>query len=105
VTDPRLFTPVVPAFEVRSAGGGQRSIRVRAPDARRVELMGDFTQWQVVSLVRLPDGTWSVTLPLAPGTYRMNIRVDGGAWGVPPGVPALSDDFGGVVGVLNIEGT
>lgn len=105
VTDPGLFTPVVPAFEVRSAGAGQRSIRVRAPDARRVELMGDFTQWQVVSLVRLPDGTWSVTLPLAPGTYRMNIRVDGGAWGVPPGLPALSDDFGGVIGVLNIEGT
>ena len=104
VTDPRLFTPVVPAFEVRAAGAGQRSIRVRAPDARRVELMGDFTQWQVIPLERQPDGTWSVTLSLSPGAYRMNIRVDGGAWGVPPGVPALSDDFGGVVGVLNIEG-
>jgi hypothetical protein len=65
--------------------------------------MGDFTEWQPVALGRTADNTWMVTLPLSPGTYRMNLRVDGGPWGVPPGATPLADDFGGMVGVLRIE--
>lgn len=103
VIDRWLLTPVVATFDVDSSGAGQRTFRVRAPGARTVELIGDFTQWQAVRLGQLSDGSWSVTLPLGPGVYRMNVRVDNGPWGVPPGVPALTDDFGGVVGVLYIE--
>jgi len=97
--------PVVPEFEVRRAAGGGREVRVRAPDARRVEIMGDFTDWRPVALapVRGQAGRWRVVLPIAPGTHRMNLRVDDGAWGVPPGLPALGDDFGGVVGILTVQ--
>jgi hypothetical protein len=67
-----------------------------------VELIGDFTGWQPVPLTRLPDGTWSVTLTVDAGLHRMNVRVDDGPWGVPVGLTAVGDDFGGTVGVLEI---
>lgn len=88
-----------PEFEVRPEGPGWRRIRVRAAGASRVELMADFTDWRVVPL--RPDGDrWVVGLPLEPGVYRINLRIDGGAWTAPPGLPLLSDEFGGTVGIL-----
>jgi hypothetical protein len=92
---------VVPAFEVRTVAGNRRLVRLRAPQARTVELMGEFTDWRPVALHR-SGSDWTATLTVAPGTYRMNLRIDGGAWAVPPGVTVLEDDFG-VVGILRIE--
>ncbi|NUQ19946.1 MAG: hypothetical protein HOQ09_03200 [Gemmatimonadaceae bacterium] len=91
---------VVEDFEVRALGGGQRLVRVRATAARRVEISGDFTSWQPVTLESLGDGWWTTTLPIGAGTYEMNVRVDGGAWLAPPGLTTLADEDGGVVGVL-----
>ena len=51
----------------------------------------------------LGAGTWEARLPLAPGVYRVNLRVDGGPWIVPPGLPSVVDEFGGAVGILTIE--
>lgn len=90
----------VSRFELRAGTGDQRTIRLRAPSARRVEIVGDFTHWQPVSLSPAGDGWWTVTLPIVAGTYEANIRVDGGAWLVPPGATALADEDGGVVGVV-----
>jgi hypothetical protein len=42
-------------------------------------------------------------LRLAPGTYRINLRIDGGAWEELPGYPTARDEFGGVVGVIVVE--
>jgi hypothetical protein len=101
----RLTLPerVVPAFEVRTISGHRRLIRVRAPGARTVELMGDFTGWMPVILERSERGSaeWALLRSIPPGIYRLNLRVDGGAWGVPPGITALNDDFG-PVGILKI---
>ncbi|OGT95496.1 MAG: hypothetical protein A3I79_01580 [Gemmatimonadetes bacterium RIFCSPLOWO2_02_FULL_71_11] len=79
-------------------------LRVRALGARVVEVAGDFTDWQAVPLVADADGTWSLAEPLGPGTYRLNLRVDGGAWSVPAGLAAERDDFNGVVGILVVGG-
>jgi hypothetical protein len=98
-----LHRPVVPSFEVLTRGPARRTFRVRAPDAHRIEVMGDFSQWKPIALEPLGGGRWEVTLPLGPGTYRMNLRVDGGLWLVPPGVLAVADGFGGVVGLLRVE--
>ncbi len=87
-------------FELRSGNGDQRMIRVRAPSARRVEIIGDFTGWQPVSLTSAGNGWWTVALPIAAGTYEANLRVDGGGWLVPPGTTALADEEGGVVGIV-----
>jgi hypothetical protein len=95
--------PGITAFQVRETSGNQRTLRIDAPSASNVELNGDFTNWQPVRLTRGSDGWWSVTLPIAPGTYQVNIRVDGGRWIAPPGLLTSRDEFGGMVGILTIE--
>ena len=98
-----LARPLVPAFQITTASGLDRLIRVHAPAASSVEIMGDFSEWRPIPLVKGTGGDWTVVVTMPKGTHRMNLRVDGGDWGVPPGVTALNDDFGGVVGVLLIE--
>jgi hypothetical protein len=89
-------------FERRSEGKGRQTFIVDAPEAQQVDLIGDFTDWQVVPLSRTPEGTWWVTLPVGAGQHRMNLRVNGEAWNVPPGLPAIRDDFGGMVAILEV---
>jgi hypothetical protein len=92
------------AFDVRSSGtSSRRTLRVFAPGAKSVEITGDFTQWQPAHLARGADGWWTVTRALAPGTYQMNMRVDGGPWIAPPGLLATRDEFGATTGILTIE--
>lgn len=91
------------AFDIRSLGGNRRVLRVFAPAATRVEISGDFTRWEPLLLVKGADGWWSATRVIAPGTYQMNMRIDGGAWMAPPGLLTARDEFGGVVGLLTVE--
>jgi hypothetical protein len=93
----------VTSLEVRTVGGTQRVLRIYAPSARAVEINGDFTHWQAVPLARGSDGWWSITRTMAPGTYQMNVRIDGGRWLAPPGLLTTSDEFGGTIGILTIE--
>ena len=97
-----LVRPVVAGFEVDRQRDGRTRIRVRAADATSVELMGTFTDWTPVSLARTRGDRWEIVLDLPRGTHQLNVRVDGGEWGVPPGVGTAPDDFGGVVGLLVI---
>jgi 1,4-alpha-glucan branching enzyme len=89
-------------FELRPDSRGRQTFVVDAPEAQQIELIGDFTDWQVVRLSRTPKGTWLVTLPVGAGQHRMNLRVNGGSWNVPPGLPAIRDDFGGMVAILEV---
>ena len=100
---PPLAHPVVDELLIRRGAGGKVRITVRADHATRVDLMGDFTDWEPIQMQRGKAGTWETTLVVEPGVYRMNARVDGGPWGVPSGVPALRDEFGGVVGVMTVR--
>jgi hypothetical protein len=90
-------------FTLLSGAGNVRTLRVVAPGAAQVELMGDFTSWDTVRLNRVAKDTWEATLRIEPGTYRMSVRVDGGAWGAPPGIPAQGDEFNGEVGVVVVR--
>lgn len=90
-------------FDVRTAQGTQRTLRVYAPRARTVEITGDFTLWQPVALVHGNDGWWTTTQPIAAGTHQVNLRVNSGTWLAPPGLLTASDEFGGVVGILTLE--
>lgn len=105
-SDPLAASVATPAaatsFEVRATGAAQE-LRVDAPAARSVEINADFTQWQSLALQRGSDGWWSTTRPIAPGTYQINLRLDGGAWLAPPGLLTTRDEFGGIVGILTIR--
>ena len=89
--------------EVVAVDGDQRRLRLRVPEAGRVEVMGDFTEWSPMALRRVAEGLWEVTVPLAAGVHRVNVRVDGGEWRVPTGLAAVDDDFEGKVGLLVVQ--
>jgi hypothetical protein len=87
------------SFGVR-AEGQTRVIYVRAPAARTIEMMADFTDWQPVEMRHAANDEWELAMPIAPGSHRVNIRVDGGEWKAPPGAGTVQDEFNGVVGLV-----
>jgi len=68
-----------------------------------VELSGDFNGWKAVALHESQPGLWETTLTLAPGTHRLNMRVNGDRWVAPPGLATTDDDFNGTVGLLVVN--
>lgn len=95
-------TKLVSAFDTRPGAGDQVTLRVRAPAAHTVDISGDFTSWEAVRLERGADGWWTVTLPIESGTHQLNVRIDGAAWLVPPGLMAITDESGSS-GLLSIS--
>jgi hypothetical protein len=97
--------PEITSFTARRDAGGLVTLLVSAPGADSVEINGDFTNWEPLSLHPDPvsPGQWSAALPIAPGKYQMNIRVNGGKWVVPPGILSMLDEFGGTVGLLIVQ--
>lgn len=95
--------PEAPGFRVDTLSGGARVVHVRAPRALKVDLSADFTDWTPVPMRRGPRGDWEAVLPIAPGTYRVSVRVDGGPWSAPPGLVGVVDEFNGEVGVVVIR--
>ena len=96
-------TPRLRAWTARSLGDGRTVVRVHCPRAARVELAGDFTDWTPVAFDPAGGGTWEARLAIAPGLHQVQIRVDGGPWQVPPGLPTAQGAFAGVAGVLLID--
>ncbi|MDQ6634275.1 MAG: glycogen-binding domain-containing protein [Gemmatimonadota bacterium] len=76
-----------------------RLLRVRAPGARRVEVMGDFTEWEPIELAPTGD-VFSRAVTMTPGTHRVVVRIDGGEWQPAANTPAVDDDLGGRVGLV-----
>jgi hypothetical protein len=94
---------LVESFRWSRSRTGEVTLRVAARQAQTVEISGDFTNWVPASFAKTVAGSWTLTLPLAPGKYQMNLRVNGGKWTVPPGLLFMDDEFGGTVGLLVIE--
>ena len=86
-------------LSVRSVAG-TTTLSIQEPGATSVEIAGDFSNWDPVPLTQGADGSWTTTLPLKPGIYEMNLRVNGGRWISPPGIESKNDEFGQSVGLL-----
>lgn len=89
--------------ELKPLAEGFQELRIAAPHAAEVELMGDFTDWLPVPLARAGGGRWRVRIRIPPGTYGVNVRFDRGAWMAPAGLPIMKDEFGGETGVLVVR--
>jgi hypothetical protein len=76
------------------------TIDMAAPGANSVEVSGDFTQWNPVALERQAGDRWALTTPITPGVHHFVVRVNGGNWQPPPGLPQATDLYEGVVGVI-----
>jgi hypothetical protein len=83
-----------------SRAGNETTFRIRATAAQSLEISGDFTQWDAVPMHAESGGWWTLTLPIQPGTYEMNVRMNGREWLVPPGLTTVKDEAGGHVGLL-----
>jgi 1,4-alpha-glucan branching enzyme len=95
--------PVVERFVWEKSSQQGVTLRVKAPRAGTVEVSGDFTNWVPSQLTAIGSDWWSISLPLRPGKYQMNLRINGGSWVVPPGLLSMVDEFGGSVGLLIVE--
>ena len=94
---------LVKAFELRPAGTALQRITARIGGVETVEIMGDFTDWAPIPLVRRGRDLWELLVPMSSGVHQINLRIDGGDWIAPPGVPAIRDGFNGEVGVLVVK--
>jgi hypothetical protein len=72
------------------------------PHADQATLTGEPTGWTPLPLTRREDGRWQAWLDVPPGTYRVNVSLDGGAFIAPPGATTVRDDFGGMVGLVEL---
>lgn len=93
-------SPAHPRLELGVETAGGHDVRIVAPGAARVEVAGDFTDWEPVQLERRDGDTWGVRLPLRAGVHRLNVRIDGMNWVVPQGLRSEEDEYGGRVGIL-----
>lgn len=78
-------------------------MRVRAPGARSVTIQGDLTGWTELELQDDGSGSFREQFPIQRGLIRLRVRVDGGSWFAPPGLPVIADDFGGEMGVFVVQ--
>lgn len=100
-----VVTPasMVKAFEVRPAGTALQRITARIGGVETVEVMGDFSDWAPIPLIRRGRDHWELLVPMGAGVHHINMRIDGGTWIAPPGVPAIRDGYNGEVGVLLVK--
>jgi hypothetical protein len=109
---PKGVVPVAPTraalvrgFEMRPAAAtGMQKIVIRVGGVETVDVMGDFSDWNPLTLVRRGRDLWELSIPLSPGAHQINLRVDGGPWIAPPGLPTMRDSFSGEVGMLVVTG-
>ena len=95
-------TPLVRSFEMKPGLGGMQKIVIRVSGVETVDVMGDFSDWTPLVVSRRGRDLWELSIPLSPGMHQINVRVDGGQWTAPPGMPTIRDSFGGEVGLIGV---
>lgn len=80
-----------------------REVRVWAPGIRTVELLGDFTEWVPVPLIRQPNGEWRGYYHVTPGIHRINLRLNRDEIDVPVNLARVKDEFSGDVGLIIVR--
>ncbi len=86
---------------LQSAGAPQVTpdgvvFRFEAPQAERVQLVGDFNAWILEgSEMTKTDGVWTQVLPLEPGRYRYRYVVDGQWCSDPQNADVEPSPYGG----------
>jgi hypothetical protein len=91
---------LIRSFDLRPGADGMQKIIVRIGGVETVDVMGDFSDWSPLTLIRHGRDLWELSIPLSAGRHQINVRVDGGPWIAPPGVPTMRDGFNGEVGLL-----
>lgn len=75
------------------------------PNARSVQLVGDFNEWTRGTTQLKPSGApgvWAVAVALPPGRHEYAFIVDGTRWIADPLATKSSDDFGTESSVIQV---
>lgn len=96
-------SPLVKNFEHHAGTAGLQRIVIRVGGVETVDVMGDFSDWSPLTLVRRGRDLWELSVPMSPGMYRINVRVDKGPWVAPPNLPVMKDPFNGEVGMMVVS--
>ena len=74
----------------------KQTFTFKASAATSVLLAADFTHWQTdaIPLAKQPNGIWSTTIPLDPGTYHYRFLVDGEWYDDPQCTLRVTNPFG-----------
>jgi len=92
----------------KSKTGGKRrrlNFAFSAPEASRVQLVGDFTGWAdyPINLDRGKNGVWQTTVDLEKGIYHYRFLVDGQWRDDPESVLRIANPFGGQDSVTQVD--
>jgi 1,4-alpha-glucan branching enzyme len=97
--------PVSQAMGPEAVEGGIL-FRYRNPDAKKVNLVGDFNDWSTTADPMTDDngdGEYTLFYPLGPGTYAYKFLVDGRNWVADPWNPLSEPDgFNGRNSIVKI---
>jgi hypothetical protein len=92
---------------VTNLDGASVRFDLRLPSAAsEVAIVGDFNGWDETATPmarRGRDGTWSASIPLAPGRHTYAFVVDGETWIVDPMAPQVPDDGYGPANAVVVE--
>jgi hypothetical protein len=80
-------------------GGAELTVLVDAPADAVVEIASSATEWAPVRLSR-EGARFVARVPLASGTHRVAVRVNGGDWRAPRGLTRVEDEYGGAAGIV-----
>jgi Glycogen recognition site of AMP-activated protein kinase len=96
--------PRVPLLTLEpSDAGAVARFRIDGGAAEKVELIGDFTDWEPVELSEGRGSVWTVTMALPPGTHHFGFLLDG-TWFVPDSAPGrVADDWGQVNATVVVQ--
>ncbi len=72
------------ALTAREGVAKDQEFRFERADAQSVALVGEFNQWHAQQMSKLGDGSWRLTIKLAPGTYGYKFLVNGSEWVFDP---------------------
>ncbi len=67
-----------------SAFADDHEFKYKAPDAKSVEVMGEWNDWKAVPMTKGDDGVWTAKVTLSAGTYGYKFLVDGKDWMFDP---------------------
>jgi 1,4-alpha-glucan branching enzyme len=72
------------------------TFKVKAPSAKEVVLVGDFSNWntKLHPMKKDKEDFWKVTVQLAPGKYEYKLLVDGQWWENIPAGSGVQNPFG-----------
>jgi hypothetical protein len=79
------------------------AIHVRCAGARRVELRGDLSEWAPLAMSGVGGGWWEAVVHVDAGIHEVQLRVDGGPWVSPAGLPVRVTGVDGAHGIAVID--